>query len=158
MRTTLFGMRTTSSSSVRVTYRSPSEWTVPCTSKPKPSNWTRSPTENGRALSSTMPAITLPIVCWAARPRMTAVNDAPSARAAGLRPAIRSATTITAVRAARRTRKPTTPAVPRSRRRSRIGPSARPRPRANAHPTITRTTTMAMTTPLPAPNSSVRKL
>ena len=37
----------------------------------------RSPTRNGRALSSTIPAIRLPSVCWAARPKMTAVKAPP---------------------------------------------------------------------------------
>ena len=34
----------------------------------------RSPTRKGRALSSTVPAMRLPIVCWAARPKSTAVS------------------------------------------------------------------------------------
>ena len=48
-----------------------------------PCRRTRSPTRKGRALSSTVPAITLPSVCCAARPKITAVNAPPSASVRG---------------------------------------------------------------------------
>ena len=59
-----------------------------------PCRRTRSPTRNGRALSRTVPAKRLPSVCWAARPRITAVNAPPSASVRGSRPATRSATIV----------------------------------------------------------------
>ena len=45
---------------------------------------TRSPTRNGRALSSTIPAMRLPSVCCAARPMITAVKAPPHGQRAGL--------------------------------------------------------------------------
>ncbi len=101
----------------------------------------RSPTLKGRALSSTVPAIRFPIVCWAARPKSTAVSAPPTASVSGLRPAIRSATRIAKATVKRRIRKPSVPAVPGSRRLKRIGPIARPTSRASAQPRMTSATT-----------------
>ena len=65
----------------------PSIWPA----RPPPCRRTRSPIRNGRAAIRTMPAIRLPSVCWAARPKTTAVMAPPTASVRGSRPAIRSA-------------------------------------------------------------------
>ena len=86
----------------------PSTWPA----RPPACRRTRSPTRNGRAEISTMPAIRLPSVCWAARPTTTAVTAPPTASVRGVRPAIRSAISAARTRNDRRIRKPTVPAVP----------------------------------------------
>ena len=91
---------------------------------------TRSPTRNGRALVSTVPAKTLPSVCCAASPSTTAVKAPPTASAFASSPAIRSATTTIATIVSRRIMKPTVPAVPGSIRRKSAGAMPSPeRPR-----------------------------
>ena len=92
--TTLLGTRIESSPVANVVYSSPSELTVPSSwpASGPPCRRTRSPTRNGRALSRTVPAIRLPSVCCAARPRITAVNAPPSASVRASMPATRSAT------------------------------------------------------------------
>ena len=60
----------------------PSTWPA----RPPPWRRTRSPIRNGRAEISTMPAIRLPSVCWAARPKTTAVTAPPTASVRGVRP------------------------------------------------------------------------
>ena len=65
----------------------PSIWPA----RPPPCSRTRSPMRNGRAAISTTPAIRLPSVCWAARPKTTAVIAPPTASVRGSSPAMRSA-------------------------------------------------------------------
>ena len=115
---------------------------MPSTSIPPPASRIRSPTRNGRALSSTIPAIRLPSVCCAARPTMTAVNAPPMASSRGSRPAMRRATSSVTPTVARRMMKPNVPAVLGSMRLKRLGPIARPTSRAIAHPRTTRATTV----------------
>ena len=114
----------------------PSELTVPSISPARspPCRRTRSPTTNGRALSSTTPAKRLPSVCWAARPRMTAVAAAAGTRFWLVTPATRSATSVATTAKNSRMRKPTVPAVPGSIRRNSAGPRTRPRSRARPKP------------------------
>ena len=90
--------------------------------------------------------MTLASVCWAARPTTTAVTAPPSASVRGLKPATRSATTMTRHIVTSRMRNPTVPAVPGSRRLNSHGPSARPTARAKCQPSATRTTAVAIRT------------
>jgi hypothetical protein len=97
--------------------------------------------------------MTFPSVCWAARPKMTAVNAPPTAMVAGRRPAIRSATSSVRMMVSSRMRKPTVPAVAGSMRRNMAGPNAPPMARAKPQPRARRTMTvpirMGMSKPLP---------
>src|ERR671914_319804 len=126
-----------------VVYSRPSEVTVPSTVPATPPACTRmrSPPRNGRALSRTVPAMRLPTVCCAARPRITAVIAPPTASVWGLSPARRSAASTVMASVASRIRKPTVPAVPGSSRFSSVGPIAGPRFMAKAQPRITRAMT-----------------
>ncbi len=124
--TTLLGTSTEPSSVANVVYISPSELTTPSIwpASGPPCRRTRSPTRNGPALSSTVPAIRLPSVCCAARPRTTAVNAPPTASVRGSTPAISSATSSATPTVTRRITKPTVPAVAGSMRRKSAGRSA----------------------------------
>ena len=111
-----------------------------------PCRRTLSPTRNGLALRSTVPANMLPSVCWAARPRITAVKAPPSASVRGSMPMMPSATITASATVARRITKPTVPADAGSIRRNSAGPNARPTSRAIAQPSITRTITVTKST------------
>ena len=81
-RTLRFGTSIRSSPLDMTVCSRPSELTVPSMSPARspPCRRTRSPTTNGRALSSTTPAKRLPSVCCAARPTITAVAAAAGTR------------------------------------------------------------------------------
>jgi hypothetical protein len=74
---------------------------------------------------------------------MTAVNAEAASNVSGLRPAIDSANSNTAISATSRTKNPTVPAVAGSMRRKSSGPIARPSARAMAQPRISRRMTAA---------------
>ena len=137
--TTLLGIMIWSAPRVSVVYSRPSELTMPSTWPPTAPACSRirSPTRNGRALSSTMPAIALPSVCWAARPKMTAVKPPPTASVCSLAPATLSATSTVITIVSSRIRKPTVPAVAGSIRRRNVGPAKRLASRASAQPIAT---------------------
>ena len=79
-----------------------------------------------------MPAIRLPSVCCAARPRTTAVIAPPTASVSGCSPATRSANSAAAPMKISRIRKPTVPAAAGSMRLNSAGAVKRPRSRASA--------------------------
>ncbi len=91
-----------------------------------------------------MPAIRLPRVCWAARPKITAVNAPPTAIVWGPMPATFSAISSVIPSVASRIRKPTVPAVAGSMRRKNVGAAARPMSRAIAQPITSRTSTVTI--------------
>ncbi len=130
----------------------PSIWPA----SPPPWSRTRSPIRNGRAAISTTPAIRLPSVCCAARPKTTAVIAPPTASARGSSPAIRSAESAASARNVSRIRNDTVPAVPGSTRRNSAGSTQRPRSRASAQPRITSTIAAVTRTGVSSPNSSSR--
>ena len=114
-----------------------------CPANPPPCSRIR-PTRKGLLPSRTIPASTLPSTCWAASPRITAVNAPPTARVPGFSPAMRSAITTTSPIVSRRTRKPIVPAVPGSSRRYSAGPIHRPSERASPQPRMTSRATVAI--------------
>ena len=104
-----------------------------------------------------MPAIRLPSVCCAARPKTTAVIAPPTASVAGSSPAMRSANSAATARNTSRIRKPTVPAVAGSMRRNSAGRReaaevARQRPAEHDHHDAAPTRTGVST-----PNSSSRR-
>ena len=150
--TRLLGTSTGSSPALKVVYSRPSADTTPSIlpPMPPPCRRTRSPTRNGRALSRTIPAIRLPSVCCAARPKTTAENEAPIAIAAIGTPAMRSASTIAASTVSSRITNPAVPAVAVSIRLKRIGSSPRTKSRASAQPMmISASTTNTCSTVVP---------
>ena len=85
---------------------------------------------------------------------MTAVKTPPAASARGLRPAIQRATATIVSAVSSRTRKPTVPAAPGSRRRYREGPRLRPADRASARPRTRSAATVATRTSVSRPGNS----
>ena len=130
----LFGTMIESSPWAKVVYSSPSEATTPSSwpATPPACSRTRSPTRNGRAEISTSPAIRLPSVCCAARPKTTAVNAPPTASVSRLQAGDAQRDEHATRRTTSRIRKPTVPAVAGSIRRNsaRAASSARGRARA----------------------------
>ena len=126
--TPLLGIMIWSSPRASVVYISPSELTIPSWMPPSAPacSRTRSPTRNGRAVSSTSPANRLPSVCWAASPSTTAVNALPAISDAVFTPATLSAISTVIASVNRRMMNPTVPAVPGSIRLNIVGPAARP--------------------------------
>ena len=119
-----------------------------------PTSRTRSPTRNGRVLSSTRPANRLPSVCCAARPSTTAVTAPPTASVPVRRPAIlqrqrdddgRSSSAGSGTRPCPRSPDPCGETAP--------GRSPRPSAWASAHPRIARATTVATFTGVPRPGN-----